>query len=239
MCVLLGSHLLWGWGAQNTQTSKIDPHWDGDKSTSFLFQFSCIDRGQQRMSNVMTKYTSRWEQICDIWIQMFWSFYSAISKWIGSSGSLGSNASKDVESSKFSFSLLSFSPGVTYGGKMIEFLCKVEFPASPRTSRVPVRQNQVWQNVPLESPFEKYFKYSSTSLWRVSLWEYFKYATKVVALLSGLILPPNVYKLLKWDLKANLFMHPAKSKGAYQSSRDPLKTRRGENIFNFRFRGGV
>ena len=142
----------------------------------------------------MTKYTSRWEQICNIWIQMFWSFYSAISKWIGSSGSLGSNASKDVESSKFSFSLLSFSPGVTYGGKMIEFLCKVEFPASPRTSRVPVRQNQVWQNVPLESPFEKYFKYSSTSLWRVSLWEYFKYATKVVALLSGLILPPNVHK---------------------------------------------
>ena len=113
--------------------------------------------------NVMTKYTSRWEQICNIWIQMFWSFYSAISKWIGSSGSLGSNASKDVESSKFSFSLLSFSPGVTYGGKMIEFLCKVEFPASPRTSRVPVRQNQVWQNVPLESPFEKYFKYSSTA----------------------------------------------------------------------------
>ena len=113
--------------------------------------------------NVMTKYTSRWEQICDIWIQMFWSFYSAISKWIGSSGSFGSNASKDVESSKFSFSLLSFSPGVTYGGKMIEFLCKVEFPASPRTSRVPVRQNQVWQNVPLESPFEKYFKYSSTA----------------------------------------------------------------------------
>ena len=113
--------------------------------------------------NVMTKYTSRWEQICNIWIQMFWSFYSAISKWIGSSGSLGSNASKDVESSKFSFSLLSFSPGVTYGGKMIEFLCKVEFPASPRTSRVPVRQNQVWQNVPSESPFEKDFKYSSTA----------------------------------------------------------------------------
>ena len=188
-----------------------------------------------------TKYISfGWnDQICNMWIQIFWSFYSAISKWIGSSGSLGSNASKDVESSKFSFSLLSFSPGVTYGGKMIEFLCKVEFPASPRTSRVPVRQNQVWQNVPLESPFEKYFKYSSTSLWRVSLWEYFKYATKVVALLSGLILPPNVYKLLKWDLKANLFMHPAKSNGAYQSSRDPLKTRRGENIFNFRFRGGV
>ena len=57
-----------------------------------------------------------------------------------------------------------FSPwGVPYGGKMIEFLCKVEFPASPRTSRVPVRQNQVWQNVPLESPFEKDFKYSSTA----------------------------------------------------------------------------
>ena len=46
---------------------------------------------------------------------------------------------------------------------MIEFLCKVEFPASPRTSRVPVRQNQVWQNVPSESPFEKDFKYSSTA----------------------------------------------------------------------------
>ena len=63
------------------------------------------------------------------------------------------------------------------------------------------------------------------------MWEYFKYATKVVALLSGLILPPNVYKLLKWDLKANLFMHLAKSNGAYKSSRDPLKTRRGEDIY--------
>ena len=161
MCVLLGSHLLWGWGAQSTQTSKIDPYWDGDKSTSFLFQFSCIDRGQQWMWWQNTHRVGNKYVIYEL--QMFCSFYSAISKWIGSSGSLGSNASKDVESSKFSFSLLSFSPGVTYGGKMIEFLCKVEFPASPRTSRVPVRQNQVWQNVPSESPFEEDFKYSSTA----------------------------------------------------------------------------
>ena len=142
------------------------------------------------------------------------------------SGSLGRNTSKDVGSSKFSFSVAVFHPGGTYGGKMIEFLWKVEprHPPSPRSLQW--RKTRSGIKLPADSQ-------------QNTPWEYFKYRILLgntsnkpgteLSRFSGLIRPQavDVYKLLKWDLKANLFMHLAKSNGAYKSSRNPHKTGRG------------
>ena len=112
-----------------------------------------------------------------------------------------------LKSLKVLFLLLSFTPGGNVWGKMIEFLWKVEPPASPRSWGVPVKQNQVWQKTPLGlRERERPGLLGNTS----------NMPGKESSRFSGLIRPQavDVYKLLKWDLKANLFMPAAKSNWA-------------------------
>ena len=111
----------------------------------------------------------------------------SISMWIGSSGSLGSNTSKDVESSKFSFWCCHSGRRVTYGGKMIEFLCKVE----PRQQPPPGPEQFQWSKTKSgrNSPRTQDWRENTSNMpgktqdcrERLASWEYFKYAGKGVA----------------------------------------------------------
>ena len=92
------------------------------------------------------------------------------------SGSLGRNTSKDVESSKFSFCCCLSPRGVTYGGKMIEFLCKVEPPARlPQVLRSSSEAKPGLAETPLGLAERE----------KPAPWEYFKYAGKGVVSLFG------------------------------------------------------
>ena len=119
----------------------------------------------------------------------------SISMWIGSSGSLGSNTSKDVESSKFSFWCCHSGRRVRYGGKMIEFLCKVE----PRQQPPPGPEQFQWRKTKSgrNSPRTHDWRENTSNM----------PGNESPRFSAGLIRPQaDVYKLLKWDLKGNLSM---------------------------------